>query len=150
MYISNVCSPSGTLFYAPVKLCFVLLFAFISSSLFLINVIYLLLYKSCSKSIFREVHSFLHLYHDFFVHKDHFPFLINYFSYTYRILFFVSTPDAVPLIREERASVSSLSSKEDLESAPSKEDLESDAEVRQINKRERQKKDSVVHQFPSK
>ena len=64
--------------------------------------------------------------------------------------FIRSSPGVIPTIREERASVSSLSSKEDLFSATSKEDIESDAEVREINRRERQKKDSVVHQFPSK
>ena len=61
-----------------------------------------------------------------------------------------SAPGTVPSIREERASVTSSSSKEDIVSAPSKEDIASDAEVREINKREKQKKNSVVHQFPSK
>lgn len=76
-----------------------------------------------------------------------FNFILLYLIiYTSLLLF--SVPDGVPAIREERASVSSLSSKED--AAQSKEDIESDAEVREINKRERQKKDSVVHQFPRK
>ena len=71
------------------------------------------------------------------------------FNVAEKSFFSHSAPSTVPSIREERASVTSSSSKEDILSSPSKEDLASDAEIREINKRERQKKNSVVHQFPS-
>ena len=72
---------------------------------------------------------------------------IAVFRYALHFTSFFSAPD-IPSIREEKGSVSSLSSRDEIYSAASKEDIESDAEVREINKRERQKKNSVVHQFP--
>lgn len=67
------------------------------------------------------------------------------------VITYIYSAPVIPTIHEEKVSTSSsLGSREDILSAASKEDLASDAEVKEISKREKQRKESVVHQFPSK
>ncbi len=64
--------------------------------------------------------------------------------------FSISSPrdNFVKLLEEKCSTIESLSSREDLFTGSSREDLASDAEVKKMMKRERQKKNSVVHPFP--